>query len=235
MKVVTLSFVSILMFAGCTAHQADPKISMQPPVYVEEMPSRVKENLGSQPGSLFGQGENPLFADLKAMHVNDVVTVVITENIAQTSTAKKTLSKDSSDSLGAGITTAGGGGVMGSVSNQLNKVGNIGFTSGSNNSFNGAGSNTRKETFTTNVTARIIKIMSNGNYFIEGSRELLINGEKQIIQLSGVIRAYDIDKYNTIDSKYIADARILYKTEGDIDQTTTKPWGSKLMESIWPF
>ncbi|MDD3342522.1 MAG: flagellar basal body L-ring protein FlgH [Sulfurospirillaceae bacterium] len=235
MKVVTLSLVSILFLAGCTAHQADPKITMKPPAYVEEMPSRIKENVGSQPGSLFGQGENPLFADLKAMHVNDVVTVVVTENIAQTSTAKKTLSKDSSDSLGAGLTTTAGGGVLGSVSNQLNKVGNIGFTSGSNNSFKGAGSNTRNETFTTNVTARIIKIMVNGNYFIEGSRELLINGEKQIIQISGVIRPYDIDKYNTIDSKYIADARILYKTEGDIDQTMTKPWGSKLMESIWPF
>ncbi len=235
MKIVTLSFISIFLLAGCTARQADPKITMKPPAYVEEMPSRVNENLTSQPGSLFGQGENPLFADLKAMHVNDVVTVVITENIAQTSTAKKTLSKDNSDSLGAGITTAAGGGALGSVSNQLNKVGNIGFTATSKDSFNGTGSNTRKETFTTNVTARIIKIMSNGNYFIEGSKELLINGEKQIIQLSGVIRAYDIDKYNTIDSKYIADARILYKTEGDIEQTTTKPWGSKLMESIWPF
>lgn len=235
MRVVTLSIVSAILLAGCTAHQADPNISMKPPAYVEEMPSRVKENLGSQPGSLFGQGENPLFADLKAMHVNDVVTVVITENIAQTSTAKKSLTKENSDNLGAGITAAAGGGVLGGVANQLNKVGNIGFTAGSNNSFAGTGSNTRNESFTTNVTARIIKIMGNGNYFIEGSRELLINGEKQIIQLSGVIRPYDIDKSNTIDSKYIADARILYKTEGDIDQTTTKPWGSKLMESIWPF
>lgn len=53
--------------------------------------------------------------------------------------------------------------------------------------------------------------MSNGNYFIEGSRELLINGEKQIIQLSGVIRPYDIGQDNTIDSRYIADAKIFTK------------------------
>jgi len=124
---------------------------------------------------------------------------------------------------------------MGSVSDQVNKLGNIGFTAGSKNSFTGTGSSTRNESFATTISARIIKVLNNGNYFIEGSRELLLNGEKQIIQVSGVIRPYDIDQYNNIDSKYIADAKILYKTEGDIDQTTTKPWGSKFMETIWPF
>ncbi len=235
MRVFTCSFVAALFLAGCSVHPADPKISMKAPVYVDETPSKVNEAMPSNAGSLFGQGDNPLFADLKAMHVNDVVTVTITEKTAQTSTGKKALTKQSSDSLGAGITTAAGGGVLGTVSKNLNDVGNIGFTTGSNNSFTGNGSNTRNETFSTTISARVIKILNNGHYFIEGSRELLINGEKQIIQVSGVIRPYDIDKNNNIDSKYIADAKILYKTEGDIDQTTTKPWGAKFMETIWPF
>jgi flagellar L-ring protein precursor FlgH len=208
---------------------------MKPPAYVDEMPTRVNENLASNPGSLFGQGDNPLFADLKAMHVNDVVTVTITEKTAQSSTAKKSNSKKSASDLGAGITTAAGGGVLGSAANQLNKVGNIGFKAGSTSSFEGSGTNTRKETFTTTISARIIKVMNNGNYFIEGNRELLLNGEKQLVQISGVIRPYDIDQYNNVDSKYIADAKILYKTEGEVDQSTTEPWGSKMMESIWPF
>lgn len=232
---VASSLVALLYFSGCSSHPVDPKITMKPPTYVEELPSRVNENIPSNQGSLFGQGDNPLFADLKAMRVNDVVTVTITEKTAQSSTGKKSLEKESSSNLGAGITTAGGGGVMGKVSNQLNKVGNIGFEAGSNSAFAGSGTNSRNESFTTTISARIIKVLTNGNYFIEGSRELLINGEKQLVQISGVIRPYDIDQYNNIDSKYIADAKILYKTEGDIDQTTTKPWGSKFMESIWPF
>ncbi len=234
MRVFACSFVAVLVLAGCSVHPADPKISMKAPVYVDEIPSRVSENMVSNPGSLFGQGDNPLFADLKAMHVNDVVTVTITERTAQTSSGNKTLSKENTSNLNAGITTAGNG-VAGNVSRQFNKLGNIGFEAGSNSSFTGTGTNTRNESFSTTISARIIKILNNGNYFIEGSRELLINGEKQIIQVSGVIRPYDIDQYNNIDSKYIADAKILYKTEGDIDQTTTKPWGSKFMETIWPF
>jgi len=93
----------------------------------------------------------------------------------------------------------------------------------------------RNEKFSTTISARIVKVLENGNYFIEGSRELLINGDKQIIKVSGVIRPYDIDQFNTINSKYIADAKILYETEGDIHRTTNEPWGTKLVKSIMPF
>ena len=225
-------FFSIVMvgilFVGCSTHPVDPKMDMKPPVYVEQLPSSTKQQTISNPGSIFGQGENPLFADLKAMNPNDIVTVVISESIAQSSDGKKTISENSNDKLGAGIFSGIGGTV-------LNKVGKIGFDAGSTNSYTGSGKNTRNESFTTTISARIIKILKNGNYFIAGNSELLVNGEKQIVQISGVIRPYDIDQKNTIDSKYIADAKILYKTEGEIDRATNKPWGSKYVESIWPF
>ncbi len=226
-----ISFSIILvgiLFVGCSTHPVDPKMDMKPPVYVEQLPPSTQQQIASNPGSLFGRGENPLFADLKAMNPNDIVTVVISENIAQSSVGQKTISETSNDKLGAGV-FSGVGGTL------LKKAGQIGFEAGSTNSYNGSGKNSRNETFTTTISARIIKILKNGNYFISGNRELLVNGEKQIVQISGVIRPYDIDQKNTIDSKYIADAKILYKTEGEIDRATNKPWGSKYVESIWPF
>jgi len=234
-KILFVSGTALLLI-GCSSHPVDPKITMKAPAYVDQTPSRINDTPPSNPGSLFGRGDNPLFSDLKAMHINDIVTVTISENIAQSSNAKKSLSKNSADSLGGGLVTNGGSnGALKSVTNAINSVSNIGFKTGSTDSFSGSGSNTRDETFTTTISARIIKILNNGNYFIEGSRELLLNGEKQIIQISGVIRPYDINQANTIDSKYIADAKILYKTQGDIDRSTTKPWGTKFLESIWPF
>lgn len=237
MKILVSSVFGAIFLVGCASHPVDPKISMQPPPYVEQMPTRVSDNISSNPGSLFGQGDNPLFADLKAMNINDVVTVTITEKTAQTSSGKKELSKSSSSNLNAGVIAGVPfGGTVGKVAGQVaSKAASLGFDAASDNSFAGDGTNTRNESFNTTISARIIKILNNGNYFIEGSRELLINGEKQIVQLSGVIRPYDIDNTNTINSKYISDAKILYKTEGDIDQATTRPWGSKFMESIWPF
>lgn len=236
MRILCCTFLMGLFFIGCSTHPVDPEITMKPPTYVEQLPPKIKHELVNNPGSLFGRGDNPLFSDLKAMNPNDIVTVVINEVTAQSSAGKKSISENNQDSLGAGIITNNGkNSALKSVTNTINGVANIGFEAGSTNTYAGSGANTRNESFTTTISARIIKILSNGNYFIEGSRELLLNGEKQIVQISGVIRPYDIDQTNTIDSKFIADARILYKTQGAIDRATTKPWGSKFVESVWPF
>ncbi len=228
-----LAFLT-LFFSGCSTKSIDPKIAMKPPVYVEQLPSKEKGDSIQNEGSLFGRGDNPLFSDRKAMNVNDLVTVIIDENIFQSSSAKKSLSKNTNDKLGGGLFT-GGDGLVSKALKTTNGITNIGFQTDSQNSFSSKGDNTRNEKFTTTISARVIKILNNGNYFIAGSREMLINGEKQIIQISGVIRPYDIDQTNTIDSKYIADAKILYKTEGSLDINNKKGWGTRLVESIWPF
>lgn len=230
-KNVNFYLLPFVMF-GCSA-TVDPHINMKPPTYVEELAPKQNHNTQSNPGSLFGKGDNPLFSDKKAMNVNDLVTVVIRENATQNSQGSKATSKKNNVNLGGGQITTGAG--LSKARDFINDYTNIGYTTTSTSEYQGTGSQTRSENFQTTISARVIKVLSNGNYFIEGSRELLINGEKQIIQLSGVIRPYDISQDNMIDSKYIADAKILYKTEGDIDKSTRKPWGTKFMETIWPF
>ena len=231
-----ISSIIVILFSGCANKSLDPKIAMKPPAYVEQLPSQEKEGQIQNEGSLFGRGDNPLFSDRKAMNVNDLVTVVIDENILQSSSAKKSLSKNTNDKLGGGVfTTTNANGIVGGVLDKANGFTNIGFGTNSQNSFSSKGDNTRTEKFTTTISARVIKILNNGNYFIAGSREMLINGEKQIIQISGVIRPYDIDQTNTISSKYIADAKILYKTEGSMDINSKKGWGTRIVEAIWPF
>lgn len=231
-KIVVYGLLGIAFF-GCSA-TVDPQISMKPPAYVEELAPKQNNNIETSPGSLFGKGDNPLFSDKKAMNVNDLVTVVIQETTTQSTQANKATTRTNTANLGGGA-LSGGKGIVGSVINQVNGYSNIGFQTNSTNNYQGTGSQSRNESFNTTISTRVIKILSNGNYFIEGSRELLINGEKQIIQLSGVIRPYDIGQDNTIDSRYIADAKILYKTEGEVDRSTRKPWGSKVIEAIWPF
>lgn len=231
MKILLL-FVLLFALSGCGA-STEPEISMKPPAYVEELPPKQSDNIQTAPGSLFGKGDNPLFSDKKAMNVNDLVTVVIQESTSQSTQANRSSSKNNTSNLSGGTLTAGG--QLANVANNISNYSNIGFQTNSSANYTGTGAQTRNESFNTTVSTRVIKILSNGNYFIEGSRELLINGEKQIIQLSGVIRPYDIGQDNTIDSRYIADAKILYKTEGDVATSTKKPWGTRFFEAIWPF
>jgi len=78
MKELLLLPVILTLFSWCTAKLSDPELDFKPPAYVEQMPSKEEENNFASSGSIFGQGDNPLFSDHKAMHVNDIVTVSIT-------------------------------------------------------------------------------------------------------------------------------------------------------------
>ena len=228
--------LSIIFFSGCTAKLTDPEIDFKPPTYVEQMPAKENRQDFTSTGSIFGQGENPLFSDHKAMHVSDIVTVVISEVAKSSSTGSKQLSENDSSQLGGGIfsSTGANAGVNSKVAN-INGFSSLGFNAGSTSAYKGSGSATKDASFTTTISARVVKVLKNGNYFISGKREILIDDQKQIVQLTGVIRPYDIDQYNNINSSQISDAKILYKTEGDVDRATEQGWGTKIIQSIWPF
>jgi len=223
-----LALLIAFFITGCTSHVTSPQMDMQPPAYVKSPSAEVNKPCYAHEGSVYGRGQNPIFNDRKAMHINDIVTVVINESATQSSVGNKKITDLSQNNHGGGVFAGG-------VLKNLNGLTDVSFKTNSNSTFSGTGSASRKENFTTTITARVIKILNNGNYFIAGSRQILINGSKQNVKVSGVIRSYDIDQYNTIDSKYIADAKILYNTQGDIREATRRPWGSKIVDSVWPF
>ena len=231
-----LIFYVILTWSGCSADLMEPDIDFEPPAYVEQMPPKEQKQEFSAPGSIFGKGDNPLFCDHKAMRVNDIVTIVINETARSKTSGSKQLSKNDSTNLGGGVfsTTAVNGPLNGTIS-QANGYLGTGFKSSTTNQFKGQGSATKDASFTTTVSARVVKVLENGNIFVSGKREILIDDQKQIIQVSGVIRPYDIDQFNKISSDKMSDAKILYKTEGDVDRATKQGWGTKLLQAIWPF
>jgi len=235
-QLLLISISTIYIFSGCTSGLTDPEIDFKPPKYVEQMPAREGKKDFSSQGSIFGQGDNPLFSDHKAMNVNDIVRVIISEKASSSSVGTKSFAEVDTSSLGAGAFTYGGTiDSMESATKTLNSLSNIGFKAASNSAYDGSGSAVKDARFTTTISARVIKVLENGNYFISGKREILVDKQKQIIQISGVIRPYDIDQNNKINSDKMSDARILYKTQGDIDNATEQSWGSKIIKAIWPF
>ncbi len=226
-----------LLFSACTSHQVEPRIDLSVPAYVKSNSKGNCEMIQKRAneGSIYASGTTQLFADKKAMRINDIVTVIINESAFQSSQGDKKLTDTSVNNLGGGIFGGVGTGIGATVGQNVNTLTDISFKTNSNNNFSASGTQSRNEKFKATITARVVRILNNGNYFIAGSRELLLNGTKQIVKITGVIRPFDIDQSNTIDSKYIADARIFYETEGDIRESTKKPWGSRMVESIWPF
>ncbi len=238
--IVLMSVLNVAIFTGCTTHQVEPIMSMKGPSYMDQT-SCATGNISTHndrqyEGSIYGRGANPLFSDKKAMMVNDLVTVVISENTFQSSQGNKKITDSSINNMGGGVFAgSGNGGIASSIAKTMNGLTDIGFKTNSNSNFSGSGTQSRNEKFNTTISARVVKVLNNGNYFIDGSRSLLLNGTKQMIRISGVIRPYDIDQTNTINSKYIADAKIHYETEGDIKEATRRPWGTRMVQSAWPF
>ncbi len=224
--------------SACTAKLTDPEMDFAPPKYVEQMPAYEDEKDYVSMGSIFGQGDNPLFSDHKAMHVSDIVTVVISETASSSNTGSKSLAESDNTALGGGLFSSAGGGANGAVSgamNRLNGFTDIGYNAASESSYSGSGSATKDASFTTTISARVVKVLKNGNLFISGSREILIDDQKQIVEVSGVIRPYDIDQTNRVNSSQMSDAKILYKTQGDVDRATKQGWGTKIIQAAWPF
>ena len=102
-------------------------------------------------------------------------------------------------------------------------------------SFKGTGSTSRQENLKATITARIIDVQANGNLMIEGRRNIKVNEEDQIIILEGIIRSRDIAQDNTVNSIYIADARISYSGRGIISDRQSPGWLMNILDKIWPF
>ena len=231
-KLLITALLAILLFAGCTTKQkidVDTTPTMQVPKQVEPTIKRK--------GALYSRRGASLFADKKDLQVGDIIQILIAETLTNDSTNERDLSKKNSTSLGGGVFTAPttGSGGQARVAKKLNSALGMGFTSTSTNTFSGSAETKVDEEFTTTISAIIEQTYQNGNYFIKGSKEMLINGEKQNIKISGVIRPYDITPENTVNSSQLANLKILYAKDGEDNDALKKGWGTRLIEAISPF
>ena len=100
-----------------------------------------------------------LAADLRARRVDDIVTILVAESAAATSTGTSKASRTSSAQ--ASITALGGiTKATGALANLLNM--------GSGTALDGEGTTTRQTTLTTTVSARVTHVLANGNLVVEG-------------------------------------------------------------------
>ena len=144
-----------------------------------------------------------LVAESKAIHVGDVLTVVIQESASATSSTDLSAKRD----------------FNASVTGQFTAIPHRGpephaITGGTATGSDGAGSTERSGNLLAQVSVRVTEVHANGDLVVSGAQSLKINGEEQLITLSGVVRPTDVGADNTVQSTRIADARIRFDGEG---------------------
>jgi flagellar L-ring protein precursor FlgH len=158
-------------------------------------------------GAIYQAGsEVLLFEDLKAHRVGDILTVRLVEQTAASTTSSTTTSRSSSASLanptifGRQPTFDGIPLFDGSLSGE--------------SEFDGSGASNQSNSLRGDIAVTVVERYPNGNLFIRGEKWVTLNQGKEFIQLSGIIRPYDIGPNNAVLSTQIADAQISYSGKG---------------------
>jgi len=176
-----------------------------------------------------------LFMDYKARRVNDIITISIVEVSIASGEASTNTGRESS--ISAGITDLLGVPSHYGLRNLWGRGNDFSSSIGATtkNTFDGTGKTSRKGSLKASITARITKVLPNGNLVVKGKKEVIINNDEQIIIISGIVRPKDISANNTVLSTYIADAKIEYTGKGIIDDKQRPGWLTRLFDRFWPF
>ena len=168
-----------------------------------------------------------LFGDPRARSVNDLLTVKVVESINAAGTADAALNKSSS--AGASLTKLFGlESKLPSMVDPTNLA-----TLGSDTKFKGGGTTTRTGVLTTNLTVRVAEVLPNGDLVLEGAREILINRDRQILVLTGVVRPTDVGPGNVVLSTTIAQLRVQYFGNGLMRDSLNPGWLVRVLNKIF--
>jgi flagellar L-ring protein precursor FlgH len=170
---------------------------------------------------------NTLMSDTRARHVNDLLTVRIVENITASGTADAKVDKASSAVAGVPSLFGLEKKLPGLV-DPTNLAG-LKTTTG----FKGSGSTNRAGDLTAVITARVAEVLPNGDLVIEGVREIEINGDHQVVVLSGVVRAADIAPDNSVRSTSLGQLRVRYFGRGLMKDSLTPGWLIRVLNKIF--
>jgi flagellar L-ring protein precursor FlgH len=143
-----------------------------------------------------------MYSDRVARQVGDILTVQIVENTVASAVANTNTKEEYAADVAAGGTGA------------LDFIPLLSGNGSTKSEHKGDGRTTRQGRISGVVTAKIVEVFPNGNLRIEAQKSIIINGERQMTILTGVIRPEDLSTSNAVSSDLIADAQITFKGKG---------------------
>lgn len=168
-----------------------------------------------------------LTSDRRARSVNDLITIRVVENIEAAGSADAQLNKASSAS--ASVPSLFG--IESKLPSMLDPT-NLASAS-ADSQFKGGGTTTRTSQLTATMTARVAEVLPNGDLVLEGVRELDLNGERQIVVLTGIVRAMDVRRNNSVLSTQVGQLRIQYYGRGLMKDNLKPGWLVRVLNKIF--
>ena len=172
-------------------------------------------------------GNADLFRDRKARQEGDIVTVLIDidDKASLNNNSNRTRKSNSGNSVGIAYPFLG----------SLGTLFNGKAEADSNTASTGQGTTARSEKVSLSVAAIVTQVLPNGFLVVQGSQEVLVNFEKRVLSVSGIVHPRDITGENRITYEKIAEARIAYGGKGTISDVQQPRYGQQVYDILFPF
>lgn len=181
------------------------------------------------PGSIYRDDGllSDMTRDLRARHLNDLVTITVSEAASAVSTGNSKTSRQSSAK--ASVAALGG------ITRATGPLTNLADLSGQH-ALDGQGTTSRSTSITTDLSARVVGVLPNGYLVLEGVKEVEVNSERQTVTVRGVARWNDISSTNTIGSNSLAQLEVKINGKGIVGDAIRRPnFLYRLLLGILPF
>jgi flagellar L-ring protein precursor FlgH len=221
-----IAVLALLLAGGCaTRHESLISKDYQYPEYAAPRTE----------GAIFQEGgSGSLFADNRARHVGDTVTVVLVEKTNAAKTATTNTKKD--NSIAIDNPTLFGSQVGFNLSPLSRARRTLENDLSSSKKFSGEGDSAQSNELTGAISATVVEVLPNGYLRIKGEKQISINTGDEYMRITGVVRPVDIQTDNSIPSTLVANAEISYGGKGVVADASEMGWLSRFFNSKWwPF
>jgi flagellar L-ring protein precursor FlgH len=184
----------------------------------------------TQAGSIWARRDkdmSDIYADDVARNIGDVLTILVSENSKVDNKAKRDLKRetDRSSTFNGEL----------NIDHLLPSIPGFTMQAKSTNDLKSTADYKDERRFADAITVVVVDILPNRNLIVMGTRNRNISGDIQIIEVSGIVRPSDIAFDNTVESKRVADFRIITR-HGGISAPYTRPgWLGRIFDVLWPF
>jgi flagellar L-ring protein precursor FlgH len=168
-----------------------------------------------------------MFADKRAEGIGDILTVVVQETSSENKNNETKTEKNSS------WTAAVSSFLFPGFVQYKGSTPAVQYNSDLKH--DGSGAINNSETIVAQVAVKIVDVLPNHTFLIEGRRETSFSGEHQTIVLRGVVRPEDITSADTVMSYNVADATIQMVGKGAVSDTQNKGWFTRILDKVNPF
>lgn len=188
-------------------------------------------------GSIFRKvkgGARPLTADHTARRVGDIVTIVINERSIVENESEREMDKTTSRTAKTGGTLDIAN-VLWSVGKHIFDFPKLDLASSSDTKFKGKADLDMDRSLIDEMTVTVQDVQPNGNLVVIGTRTRSVNGDTQVIQISGIVRPVDIDATNKVKSTQVAQFHIVTKMKGQENNFMNPGWLARVANFLNPF